>query len=170
MTADDRLGEHLLENQKQVFQSPRLCRCACVSRSPQLIQSALVADADGTAVIWLAVRSHLQQAAVLGQRPVLTDIEMIPDGAEPARLMVAQHLSHRIVMVTSCGRAVKNQETYALRGVHHLAVLHSGEELVLTEHLVPTDSHRKQLFYHSRLLINGEQLVTPNAVSAAIAA
>ncbi len=76
MTADDCLREHLFKNQEQVFQSPCLCRCARVSRSSQLIQSALVADADGTTVIWLTMRSHLQQATVLGQRPVLTDIEM----------------------------------------------------------------------------------------------
>ena len=60
------------------------------------VQPTLVADTDGTTVEATGMRPDFQQTAVLRHDTALTDVEMIPDGAEATSLMVAQHLFHRV--------------------------------------------------------------------------
>ena len=65
----------------------------------------------------------------------------------------------------------KNCKACLLYTSHHQPVLHPGEEFTLTEHFLPAHSHRECFLYHGSMRSTMvEQLVTPSAVSAAMAA
>lgn len=59
-----------------------------VARQSVLVQSALVADADGTMVVRHGVSPHFQQHAMLRHRTVTTDIEEIVDNMSIYALFV----------------------------------------------------------------------------------
>ncbi len=115
------------------------------------VESAFVADADGTAVEGAAVGSRFEQSPVLGDGTVAADIEMIAHCTEPSGLMVSQELFHGIVVVASSGGAVENEEADGIRSVHHPSVFHLGEELALVEHLVLCDGYGKCFLNHIRI-------------------
>lgn len=138
---------------------------------PFRIQSAFVAYSDRTPVEGTAMCPHLEQSTMLTDRTIATDIKMITDGAEPTGTMVTQELFHSIVTVVASSRTVQNNVTYRIDRVHHQPALYPSEEFALITHLLLTYSHRKCFLYHgSRHSMAVEQLVTPSAVSAAMAA
>ena len=170
MTTDYSLGKETPQAGEEVCQAFGLCRCAGVGRTTLSVESALIADADGAAVVGTAVSPYLEQAAMLGQVAVASDVEVIAHGAETAGTMVAQELFGCVVLRTAGGGTVEDEEADALRSVHQLAVLHAGKEGLFARHLLAADGQGIAVVRHARKGIKGEQLVTPSAVRAAMAA
>lgn len=77
MTENLGTGEHLMKDSQQIRRPFSLGKCACVARQSVLVQSSLVADADGTMVVRHGVSPHLHQYPMLHQRTVATDIEVM---------------------------------------------------------------------------------------------
>lgn len=90
----DNLGirKHLIKDGQQVGEPLCLSGRASVAWQSVLLQPALVADADGTVVVRHGVSPHFQQYAVLRHRTVVTDIEVIPDLAEPTRTKIKRSI------------------------------------------------------------------------------
>jgi hypothetical protein len=117
------------------------------------------------------VGTYFKQAAMLADGAITTDIEVITNSTEPTGTMVAQELFYGVVAVTACGGTVQNDVTHRVGGVHHQSALHPDEEFALIAHFLPAHDHRKCFLYHgNRHSIAVEQLVTPSAVRAAMAA
>lgn len=148
----------------------RLGRRTSIGRTPPGIESAFVANADGAAVEGAAVGPHIEQAAVLRQGTVPTDIEVVAHGAETTGTMVAQELFDGVVLRTTGGRTVKDEVADTVGAAHPLATLHPGEEDALIGHLLTADNQGITVFGHDRKGIKGVQLVMPSAVRAATAA
>ena len=165
-----RLRKKLQQPPDERYQLFRLFRRPRVGGMPVLVQSAFVTDADGAPVEGTAMGAHFEQPAVLADGSVAADVEVVADGAEPTGTMVVQELLHGIVAVAAGGGTVEDDVAHRVGGVHHQSAFHFGEELALVEHLLPADSHGKCFLYHNICSIKGEQLVTPSAVSAAMAA
>lgn len=70
-------GKHLMKDRQQVSQSLRLSRRADVAGQSVLVQSALIADTDGTVVVRHGMSPDLKQHAVLCHGSVTADIEVI---------------------------------------------------------------------------------------------
>lgn len=163
--------KELQQSGQKLFQLLKLLRGKRVGRMSFRVQSTFVAYANGAPVEGAAMGPHFEQSTVLADSTVAADIEVIADGAEPAGTMVAQELLHGVVAVATGSGAVQDDVTHRVGGVHHQSALHPGEEFTLIEHLLPAHSHRECLLYHSTIYsIAVEQLVTPSAVSAAMAA
>lgn len=92
MTNNLGIGEHLMKDGQQVSQPFGLGNRTGFARQSVLIQPTLVADADGTVVVRHGVSPHFQQYAVLRHRTVVTDIEVIPDLAEPTRTKIKRSI------------------------------------------------------------------------------
>ena len=139
MTDNLRLRKHLVEDSEQVGEPVVLGLGECVARLALLIQTTLVADADGTAVVRTGMSTYLEQIAVLALGSVTADIEVITHLAEAARLMVTLQLFNTVVLIASRGRAMKDKIKDTLGRAHHCAVFHLGEERALVAHRLPTD-------------------------------
>ena len=170
MAAHHGLREEAAQAAEEVVQPLGLRRGAGVGRTALCVEPALVADADGAAVVGTAVGAHLEQAAVLRQGAVAADVEVVAHGAEAAGTVVAQQLLGGVVLRAAGGGAVEDEEADAVRSAHQLAVLHPGEEGPFVGHLLATYGQRIAVAGHDRKEIKGEQLVTPSAVRAAMAA
>lgn len=170
VSPDDSFGKECQQFSEQFGQPSGLFRRPGISRSAQFIKPALVTDTDGTTVVGATVSTYFQQFAMLRQYTVLAYVEVIPYGAESPCLMITQELSGRVIPVAPGGGTVEDEVTDTFSRLHERTTLHSGQEPVLIEHQVLTDSQWKSIRDHNRDWMKGEQLVTPNAVSAAIAA
>ena len=133
------LGEELAQTGDEVPHAGLLGRCERVARIAILVQTALVADADGAAVVRTGMSTHLEQFAMLRLRTVTADIEVVTDGTETARLVVTLQLFNTVVLIASRGRAMKDKIKDTLGRAHHCAVFHLGEERALVAHRLPTD-------------------------------
>ena len=78
ITMTDNLGtwEHLMKDRQQIGQALCLSRRAGVARQSVLVQSALVADTDGTVVVRHGMSTYLQQHPMLRHRTVAANIEV----------------------------------------------------------------------------------------------
>lgn len=170
MTADYSLGKEAPQAGKKICQAFGLCRGAGVGRTALSVESALIADADGAAVVWTAVGTHFQQTAMLGQAAVTADVEVIAHGAETTGTMVVQKLFGSVGLRTAGGRTVEDEVADTVRSAHQLAVLHTGEEGLFARHLLATNSQGITVVGHTKKGIKGVQLVIPSAVRAAMAA
>lgn len=170
MTADYSLGKETPQAGKKICQAFGLCRGAGIGRTSLCVESTLIADADGAAVVWTAVSPYLEQAAMLGQAAVAADVEVIAHGAETTGTMVAQELFGSVILRTAGGRTVKDEVADTVWSAHQLAVLHTGEEGLFARHLLATNSQGITVVGHARKGIKGVQLVIPSAVRAAMAA
>ena len=92
MTDNLDTGKHLMKNRQQVSQPFGLIRRAGVARQSVLVQSALVADSDGTVVVRHSMSPYFQQHPVLRHRTVATNIEVIPDLAELTRTKIKRSI------------------------------------------------------------------------------
>ncbi len=171
MASELRCRKELQQSEQKLFQLLKLLRGKRVGGMSFRVQSTFVAYTDGTPVEGTAMSPHFEQPTVLADSAVTADEEVIADGAEPAGTMVAQELLHGVVAVATGSGAVQNDVAHRIGGIHHQSALHPGEKFTLIEHLLPAHSHRECLLYHSVMHpIAVEQLVTPSAVSAAMAA
>ena len=91
--------------------------------------------------------AHLIQAAVLSDRAILTDIEVITYVDEATLQMVVLQLLWSIITVLTRGGAVNNKITDGVRG-HKDAGLNVSKEFVLGGDLVATDGKRKCFLDH----------------------
>ena len=76
MADDLSIRKHLMKDRQQIGQPLRLSRRAGVAGLSVLVQSAFVADTDGTVVVRHGISTDLQQHPVLRHRSVAADIEM----------------------------------------------------------------------------------------------
>lgn len=125
MTNNLGIGKHLMKNDQQARQPFGLSWRTGVARQSVLVQSSLVADADGTMVVRHGVSAYFQQHPVLRHRTVASDIEVIANLAELTRTMVTEQLLHSVVLVAPCSRAVQNQITNVV-GRHHVPGSHNS--------------------------------------------
>ena len=88
MTNNLSIGEHLMKDGQKVCQPFGLSRSSRVARQSVLVQSALIADTDGTVVVQHGMSTDLQQHPVLRHRTVTTDIEVIFNLAEITRTKI----------------------------------------------------------------------------------
>ena len=79
MTTDDGLGESPMEIEKESDEGSSLLESAGVFRFAVGIETAFIADADGATVEGAAMGADFVKAAVLGDRAILADVEVITD-------------------------------------------------------------------------------------------
>ena len=84
MTTDDGLGESPMEIEKETYEGSSLLEGAGVLRFAFGIETAFIADADGAAVEGSAMSADFVEAAVLSDRAILADVEVITDVDEAA--------------------------------------------------------------------------------------
>ena len=94
--------------------------------------------------------AHLIQAAVLSDRAILTDIEVITYVDKTTLQMIVLQLLWGVVTVLTRGGAVNNKITDGVRG-HKDAGLNVSEEFVLGGDLVATDGKRECFLDHRSL-------------------
>ena len=148
MTTDDGLWELAMEVEKEAYQDGSLLECAGVLGFAVGIQAAFVAYADGAAVEGAAVCAHLIQAAVLSDRAILADVEVITDIDEATLHMVVLELLGSVVLGLARGGAVDYDVADGVSG-HVDAGLNVSEEFVLGGDLVATDGKRECFLDHS---------------------
>ena len=79
MAADEGLGELAMEVAEETDEGSSLLEGAGVLRFAFGIETAFIADADGTTVEGAAMSSDFVKAAVLGGGAILADVEVITD-------------------------------------------------------------------------------------------
>ena len=138
MTTDDGLWELAMEVEKEAYQDGSLLECAGVLGFAVGIQAAFVAYADGAAVEGAAVCAHFVKAAVLSDRAILADVEVITHVDEATLQVVVLELLGSVVLGLAGGGAVDDDVADRV-GWHVDAFFDISEELVLGGDLVATD-------------------------------
>ena len=110
MTTDDGLGELTMEIEKETDEGSTLLEGAGVLGFAFGIEAAFVADADGAAVEGAAMGADFVKAAVLGDRAILADVEVITDVDEASLQVVVLELLGGVVAVASGGGTVDDDE------------------------------------------------------------
>ena len=147
VTTDDGLGDLTMEIEKETDEGSTLLEGAGVLGFAVGIEAAFVADADGAAVEGAAMSAHLIQSAVLSDRAILTDIEVITYVDKTTLQVVVLQLLWSVVTVLTRGGAVDNKITDGVGG-HKDAGLDVSEEFVLGGDLVATDGKRECFLDH----------------------
>ena len=150
MTTDDGLGELTMEIEKETDEGCTLLEGAGVLGVAFGIETAVIADADGATVEGAAMGADFVKAAVLGDRAILADVEVITDVDEATLQVVVLELLWGVVTVLTSGGAVNDEIADRVRGHKH-AGLDVCEEFVLGGDLVATDGKR-ECFLDHRLL------------------
>ena len=150
MTTDDGLGELTMEIEKETDEGSSLLEGAGVLRFAFGIETAFIADADGATVEGAAMGADFVKAAVLGDRAILADVEVITDVDEASLQVVVLELLGGVVLGLTRGGAVDNEVADGVGG-HEDAGLNVSEEFVLGGDLVATDGKR-ECFLDHRLL------------------
>ena len=153
MTTDDGLGESPMEIEKESDEGSSLLESAGVFRFAVGIETAFIADADGAAVEGAAMGADFVKAAVLGDRAILADVEVITDVDEASLQVVVLELLGSVVTVLTRGGAVNNEIADRVRGHKHTG-LHVSKEFVLGGDLVATDGKRECFLDHGLLRLN----------------
>ena len=115
---------------------------ASILRFPVAVEPTFIAYTYGAPVEGATVRPHLIQAAVLSDRSILPDVEMISDINKTTSKMIVLQLLWSIITVLTRGRAVNNEIAYRVR-THKHTMFHFSKELVLGGDLVATDGKRE---------------------------
>ena len=142
VTTDDGLGELTMEIEKETDEGSSLLEGAGVLRFAFGIETAFIADADGAAVEGAAMGADFVKAAVLGDRAILADVEVITDVDEATLQVVVLELLWSITTVLTSGGAVDNEIADGVGG-HVDAGLNVSEEFVLGGDLVATAGKRE---------------------------
>ena len=153
MTTDDGLGELTMEIEKETDEGSSLLEGAGVLRFAFGIETAFIADADGAAVEGAAMSADFVKAAVLGDRAILADVEVITDVDEASLQVVVLELLGGVVLGLTRGGAVDNEIADGVGG-HEDAGLNVSEEFVLGGDLVATDGKRECFLNHGLLRLN----------------
>ena len=150
MTTDDGLGELPMEIEKETDEGSSLLEGAGVLRFAFGVETAFIADADGTAVEGTTMGAYFVKAAVLSDSAILADVEVITDVDEATLQVVVLELLGGVVTVLTRGGAVDDEVTDGVRGHKH-AGLDVCEEFVLGGDLVATDGKRECFLDHRSL-------------------
>ena len=142
-----------MEIEKETDEGSSLLEGAGVLRFAFGIETAFIADADGAAVEGAAVSAHLIQAAMLSDRAILADVEVITDVDEATLQVVVLELLGGVVLGLTRGGAVDNEIADGVGG-HEDAGLNVSEEFVLGGDLVATDGKRECFLDHGLLRLN----------------
>ena len=153
MTTDDGLGELTMEIEKESYEGSSLLEGSGVLRFAFGIEAAFVADADGTTVEGAAMGADFVKAAVLGDRAILADVEVITDVDEASLQVVVLQLLGGVVLGLTRGGAVDDEIADGVGG-HEDARLYLCEEIVLGGDLVATDGKRECFLDHRLLRLN----------------
>ena len=111
MAADEGLGELAMEVAEETDEGSSLLEGAGVLRFAFGIETAFIADADGTAVEGAAMGSYLVEAAVLRHGAITADVEVITHVDESSPQMVAPELLRGVVLVLTGGGAVDDEKS-----------------------------------------------------------
>ena len=153
MTAHDGIGELAMKVEDEADEGSTLLEGSGVLRFPFGIQTAFVADAAGTAVEGAAMSADFVKAAVLGDRAILADVEVITDVDKASLQVVVLQLLGGVVLGLTRGGAVDDEVTDGVGG-HEDAGLDVSEEFVLGGDLVATDGKRECFLDHRLLRLN----------------
>ena len=132
------MGELAVEVEKEAYQGGTLLERAGVLGLAFGVEAAFVAYADGAAVEGATVCAHFIQAAVLSDRAILADVEVITDIDEATLHMVVLELLGSVVLGLARGGAVDDDVADRV-GWHVETFLYVCEEVVLGGDLVATD-------------------------------
>ena len=119
-----------------------LRNCASILCFPVGVEPPFIADAYGAAVEGATVSAHLIQSAVLSDRAILPDVEVITYVDEATSKMIVLQLLGGVVTVLTRGGAVNNDIADRVR-THKHTMFHVSKELVLGGDLVATDGKRE---------------------------
>ena len=111
------------------------------------IETAFITDADGAAVEGATVSADLIKAAVLSDRAILADVEVITDVDEASLQVVVLELLGCVVRGLAGGGAVSGEVADGVGG-HKDAGLDVCEEFVLGGDLVANDGKRECFLDH----------------------
>ena len=111
MAADEGLGELAMEVAEETDEGSSLLEGAGVLRFAVSVEAALIADADGAAVEGSAMGADLIQAAVLSDRAITADVEVIAHVDESTPQMVAPELLWGVVLFLTGGGAVDDEKS-----------------------------------------------------------
>ena len=153
MTTDDGLGELTMEIEKETDEGSSLLEGAGVFGFAFGIETAFIADADGAAVEGAAMCADFVKAAVLGDRAILADVEVITDVDEASLQVVVLQLLGGVVLGLTRGGAMDDEVADGVGG-HEDAGLKVSEEFVLGGDLVATDGKRECFLDHRLLRLN----------------
>ena len=153
MTTDDGFAELTMEIEKETDEGSSLLEGAGVLRFAFGIQTAFIADADGTTVEGAAMSADFVEAAVLSDRAILADVEVITDVDEATLQVVVLQLLWGIITVLTRGGAVNDEIADGVGG-HEDAGLNVSKEFVLGGDLVATDGKRECFLDHRLLRVN----------------
>ena len=147
MATDDGFGELAMEIEKEADEGGTLLEGASVLGLAVGIETAFITDADGASVEGATMSAHLIQAAVLSDRAILTDIEVITYVDEATLQVVVLQLLWSIITVLTRGGAVDDEIADGVGG-HKDAGLDGSEEFVLGGDQVATDGKRECFLDH----------------------
>ena len=153
VTTDDGLGELTMEIEKETDERSSLLEGAGVLGFAFGIETAFIADADGAAIEGTAMGADFIQAAVLGDRAILADVEVITDVDEATLQVVVLELLGGVVLGLTRGGAVDDEIADGVGG-HEDARLDVCKEFVLGGDLVATDGKRECFLDHGLLRLN----------------
>ena len=148
MTTDDGLGELTMEIEKETDERSSLLEGASVLGFAVSVETAFVAYADGAAVEGAAMGADFVQSAVLSDRAILADVEVITDVDEASLQVVVLELLGSVVLGLAGGGAVNDDVADGVGG-HVETFLYVCEEVVLGGDLVATDGKRECFLDHS---------------------
>ena len=153
MTTDDGLGELTMEIEKETDEGSSLLEGAGVFGFAFGIETAFIADADGATVEGAAMGADFVKAAVLSDRAILADVEVITDVDEASLQVIVLQLLGGVVLGLTRGGAVDDEVTDGVGG-HEDARLYLCEEIVLGGDLVATEGKRECFLDHRLLRLN----------------
>ena len=137
-----------MEVEKEAYQGGSLLECAGVLGFAVGIETAFVAYADGAAVEGATMCAHFVKAAVLSDRAILADVEVITHVDEATLQVVVLELLGSVVLGLARGGAVNDDVADGV-GWHVETFLYVCEEVVLGGDLVATDGKRECFLDHS---------------------
>ena len=104
-----RFRKENLQISEKIHESRFLFSRHGIARPALLIQSPFITNTDRAFIIRSGMSPHLQQHPMLRHRPILSDIEVVADGAKATLLMITHQLFNTIVLIASGSRAVQHQ-------------------------------------------------------------
>lgn len=122
MAQDDGAGEEAVQVGEEGAEALALGRSTGVGGQSQEVEAALVADADGVAVVAAAVGAFLPQGTALVDLAVSGDVVVVADVAVAALQMVLAALPEGVALPGLRGRAVQDNHSDSSHGFTQKAI------------------------------------------------
>ena len=124
MAQDDGAGEEAVQVGEEGTEALALGRGAGVGGESEEVEAALVADADGVAVVAAAVGAFLPQGTALVDLPVSGDVVVVADVLVASGEVVLSALAEGVVLPGLRGRAVQDNHGDSSHGFTQRIVSH----------------------------------------------